>query len=63
VLKVSVKRKGGSPAVRHKRGRYGRNGKNTAWYSQALELDVEFLHLHFLPRLQLKNTKVDNKQM
>ncbi len=31
-----------------------------ACYSQALELDVELLHLHFIPRLQLKREKMLN---
>lgn len=31
-----------------------------SYYLQALELDVELLHLHFLPRLQLKREKKVN---
>ena len=34
-----------------------RGGKKLACYSQALELDVKLLHLHFIPRLQLKRKK------
>lgn len=34
-----------------------RGGKKIVCHSQAFELDVELLHLHFLPRLQLKRQK------
>lgn len=33
------------------------DGGKIACYSQALELDIELLHLHFLPRIQLKRRR------
>lgn len=41
--------------MKNKRGREAR--KNLVCYSQALELDVELLHLHFIPWLQLKRNE------
>lgn len=34
-----------------------------ASYSQALELDIELLHLHFIPRLQLKRRREKKKRL